>query len=63
MSALRYEVLPSKPTDHDPITVEEFTKAARDVLTSTVPDSPLSENREPIKQELNRRYKSMRRSK
>ncbi len=24
MSALRYEVLPSKPTDHDPITVEEF---------------------------------------
>ena len=63
MSALRYAVSPSKPTDHHPITVEEFTKAARDVLTSTVPDRPLSENREPTKQELNRRYKLMWRSK
>ncbi len=42
--------------DHDPISLEDFTEAVREVLLKPM-QTPPSENREPTKKEREQRYK------
>ena len=50
-----------KPEDYDPISLDEFTEAARQVLLKPMEKPPPSENREPTTKERGQRYKLVRR--
>ena len=47
------------PKDRDPVTMDEFTEAIRQVLGARM-DPPPRENREPTKEEREKRYKLVR---
>ena len=48
------------PKNHDPIPMDEFTEAAKKVLLKPMKPPP-SKNRTPTKEELEERYKLVRR--
>jgi len=48
--------------ERDPVTREDLEDALAQVLTAPMEDRPRSENREPTREELNRRVRLERRS-
>lgn len=48
-------------TEREPVTRAEFEEALKQILASDAPERPTSENREPTKAELEKRWKLVRR--
>ncbi len=50
------------PTDRDPASLDDIETAMRHLLETPADSRPKSENREPTKKELERRYKLVRKA-